>query len=99
MTPHRRTNAAAGLFAAEAVAAVVAAQVPAPNVDAHLNSYVSDLPQGVYDHGTTLSVVGANGRRILVRDDVDGVWIGGVLVTDGAVLTALAHLLDGMADR
>lgn len=79
--------------------AVLAVRRPEVEPDAHLNSYETGLTQGVYDHGAMLSVVGANGRRLLIRDDADGVYVGGVLITEPVVLAAVAGLLGRMTDR
>jgi hypothetical protein len=60
---------------------------------------------GVYPHGSGMvDAVGANGRRLLVRDDPDGVYIGGARFTTGqlddliAVLTAFAQRRHGRGE-
>lgn len=43
--------------------------------------------------GHTWSLVGDNGRRIIVREDADGLYVGGVLLDDPIVVIRLANLL------
>lgn len=45
----------------------------------------------------THSVVGTNGRRIIVREDADGLYVGGVLLADSGVVGDLAALLTTMS--
>lgn len=48
---------------------------------------------GVYPHsGRMVDVVGENGRRLLVRDDPDGIYVGGALLTNSQALKLAAHL-------
>lgn len=74
------------------------------DVHAALNTYeVSDRPQGITFGGTgrveVSEVVGANGRRLLLRDADDGIWIGGCLITDPFVLARLGAELTHAAER
>lgn len=60
------------------------------------HTYVSQGEPGVFAHGPTPSyaadVVGTNGRRLLVRDDADGVYVGGALLTNEIVLDLIDEL-------
>lgn len=54
--------------------------------------------QGLHreDHGTH-SLVGGNGRRIIVREDADGLYVGGVLLTSHSAVRDLSDLLSDLA--
>lgn len=69
--------------------------------DAQANSYQSGVPvpPGVYTQAALTSVVGANERRILVADMPEGVYVGGVLISDPGDLANLAGILAGLALR
>jgi hypothetical protein len=47
---------------------------------------------------TVAEVVGANGRRLLVADMTEGVYVGSVLVTSAADLLEFAELLRVFAE-
>lgn len=54
--------------------------------------------QGVHpEDERTHSVVGSNGRRIIVREDADGLYVGGVLITSHSAVRDLSDLLSGIA--
>lgn len=54
--------------------------------------------QGLHreDHGTH-SLAGSNGRRIIVREDADGLYVGGVLLTSASAVRDLSDLLSDLA--
>jgi hypothetical protein len=66
--------------------------------DTQCNSYETVRPQGFDLDGMTASYTGVNGRRILIREDADGVYVGGVLFGSAAELAEFARLLNAMAD-
>ena len=48
---------------------------------------------GVYPHGDRMvDVVGTNGRRLLVRDDPDGIYVGGAVLDTMSAIKLAAHL-------
>ena len=56
--------------------------------------------QGVHrEDERTHSVVGVNSRRIIVREDADGLYVGGVLLDDPIVVMRLADLLGAQGRR
>lgn len=64
------------------------------------NTYqAGSLVPGIHrEDERTHSVVGGNGRRIIVREDADGLYVGGVLI--GALdLRVLAGILHDLAER
>jgi hypothetical protein len=71
--------------------------------DMRANSYLTGRDPGVYNPnmvGVPVgTVVGANGRRLLVADMPEGVYVGGVLISDPADLDEFAGLLAGLALR
>lgn len=62
------------------------------------HTYVHQGEPGIYPHGNrdgrhfAVDAVGTNGRRLLVRDDPDGVYLGGAMFTDDDALKLAAHL-------
>jgi hypothetical protein len=60
------------------------------------HAYESAAAPGVRRIGVAYEVVGVNGRRLLVADSPEGVWVGSVLLGRGALLN-LADLLRGYA--
>jgi len=91
-------DAREGYFRADISAAIRAADHV--SADARENSYRTDLPPGVHDVITasvTSYVVGANGRRLLVAEMPEGVYVGGVLISDVDDLAEFAGLLAGLA--
>lgn len=67
-------------------------------IHAALNTYeTTDRAPGVYDDGGMRSVVGANRRRLIIKEQLGGVWIGGCKVESGDDLRKLAALLLAMA--
>lgn len=102
-------------LAAAVVGAAGAAQVIAPQaedmrslverLDVHeaLNTYEeSGLPAGAYEIDlNTRAIVGANGRRLIIRRDHEGLWIGGCLISqeahgDDGPVAYLTEILDGL---
>ncbi len=79
----------------------VRSAVAAMDVHAALNSYETPgTPEGAYEVDVaTMAVVGANGRRLIVRWQDEGVWIGGCLITDPAVAETLAVFVAREADE
>ncbi len=73
---------------------------------ANQHTYVHPGEPGIFLHGSAgldrtplcLDAVGTNGRRLLVRDDPDGVYIGGAMFTNDQVIKLAAHL-DLLVDR
>jgi hypothetical protein len=61
------------------------------------HAYQTSAAPGVRLAGVAHEVVGANGRRVLVANSPDGVWLGSVLLTDAGALLNLADLLRGYA--
>jgi len=65
---------------------------------AHQHTYVHQGEPGLFTHGNRngspigIDAVGTNGRRLLVRDDADGVYVGGAMFTDDQALQLAAHL-------
>lgn len=72
-----------------------AASAESLDVHAALNTYevAPDVPEGVAEEPSTLVIVGANHRRLIVRWTDEGVWVGGCLVTDEAVADRLAAFI------
>lgn len=68
-------------------------------LDRRFNSYETTREPGVVVEGAATSVTGANGRRILIRDDADGVYIGGVLITSRDDLAVLVSVLGELSHR
>jgi hypothetical protein len=66
--------------------------------DTQCNSYETTRVRGFDVDGMTTSYTGVNGRRILIREDADGVYVGGVLFGSSAELAEFARLLDTAAD-
>lgn len=66
-------------------------------MDALLNTYATGSQAGVWQTATGTDLVGANSRKIIVRDDPDGVYVGGVLVSSEADLRDFAAVLLSMA--
>lgn len=66
-------------------------------MDALLNTYATGGEAGVWQAGAGTELVGSNGRKILVRDDPDGVYVGGVLVSSTDDLRDFAAVLLSMA--
>lgn len=66
------------------------------------HTYVHQGDPGVYSHGPApgyaADVVGANGRRLLVRDDPDGIYVGGALLT-ADIAAEMGEVLIRMASR
>ena len=58
-----------------------------------INTYVDRRPEGLHSDLEGVSLTGANGRRIILRNDPDGLYFGGVLVTDKNTIRNLAHVL------
>jgi hypothetical protein len=60
------------------------------------HTYVHQGEPGVYSHGPTphyaADVVGTNGRRLLMRDDPDGLYVGGVLLTNELAIDLIDEL-------
>lgn len=75
-----------------------AAPAAALDVHAALNTYevAADVPPG-FDLPTPnmLLVIGANHRRLIVRKDAAGVWIGGCLISERFHLVRLVSWLGG----
>jgi hypothetical protein len=63
------------------------------------HAYHTTAPPGVRRVGWAYEVVGANGRRILVYEAPEGVYVGSVLVNTARDLLALADLLTEVAGR
>jgi hypothetical protein len=61
------------------------------------HAYQSTAAPGVRRVGIVHEVVGVNGRRVLVAETPDGLWVGSVLLTDRGALLNLADLLRGYA--
>jgi hypothetical protein len=81
-------------IAAAVVGAAGAAQVVGPEmpigIEQHLNTYADKRAEGLYAEGDRqASLVGADHRRIIVRDAAEGLYVGGVRITDEAVATGL----------
>lgn len=59
------------------------------------NTYVTTEPQGAYGNGhpAQQDIVGANGRRLILRWTDEGVYVGGCLITDQAVAESLARFI------
>lgn len=86
-------------------------RVEAPNgrhdsdCQAFQHTYVADQGEpGVYRHGPGdprqfADAVGSNGRRLLVRQEADGVYVGGALFTWADTLKLAALLHDLAADH
>jgi hypothetical protein len=70
------------------------------DIHAALNTYESpDRPAGFTAPAPgQAEVVGANGRRLLVRRMPEGLWIGGCLISDPVVLADLASFVSYEAD-
>jgi hypothetical protein len=71
------------------------------DLDLHmaLNTYESPgVPPTVVAVPMGLDVVGANNRRLLVRQFDEGVWIGGCLISDRGDLEMLVSYLSSRAD-
>lgn len=71
------------------------------DLDLHmaLNTYESPgVPPTVVAVPMGLDVVGANNRRLLVRQFDEGVWIGGCLISDRGHLEMLISYLSSRAD-
>lgn len=66
-------------------------------MDALLNTYATGTAPGVWHTATGADLVGSNGRKLIVRDDPDGVYVGGVLVSSADDLRDFAAVLLGMA--
>lgn len=76
--------------------AQTAASVAALDVHAALNTYevASGVPEQIAHPGPEMiSVIGANRRRLIVRRDADGLWVGGCLITDREVAEGLAAFI------
>lgn len=76
--------------------AVARASFAALDVHAALNTYevASGVPEQIAHPGPeTISVIGANRRRLIVRRDADGLWVGGCLITDREVAEGLAAFI------
>lgn len=69
------------------------------------HTYVSPGVPGVYPHGDrhgrhfAADAVGVNGRRLLVRDDPDGVYVGGALFTTEDAYRLAAFILETTVRR
>lgn len=59
------------------------------------HTYQTDLPQGAYGNGhpAQQDIVGANGRRLILRWVPEGVYVGGCLITDREVAASLARFI------
>jgi len=71
------------------------------DLDLHmaLNTYESPgVPPAVVAVPMGLDVVGANNRRLLVRQFDEGVWIGGCLISDRGNMEMLISYLSSRAD-
>lgn len=68
-------------------------------MDALLNTYATGSAPGVWLSAAGMDLVGENKRKILIRDDPGGVYVGGVLVTDPADLRDFAQALMDMAQE
>lgn len=62
-----------------------------------LNTYATGTEAGVWTGRAGVELVGVNGRKLIVRDDPDGVYVGGVLVTCVTDLRDFAAVLLSMA--
>lgn len=77
------------------------AAIPAPDVaDEVVNqqaehTYRADLPEGAYGNGhpAQQDIVGANGRRLILRWVPEGVYVGGCLITDREVAESLVRFI------
>lgn len=92
--PHVSRNAGLMQIAAAVVGAAAAAQVIKPADGAHEHTYeTAELPGAYVTHPDQLDIVGANGRRLILRWVDDGVYVGGCLITDPGVADKLATMV------
>lgn len=72
----------------------------AMEIHAALNTYevAGTPPLAQHADPRTFVVVGANSRRLIARWNVDGVWIGGCLITDREHAEALARFITRESD-
>lgn len=62
-----------------------------------LNTYATGTAPGIWHTATGCDAVGSNGRKLIVRDDPDGVYVGGCQISSPDDLRDLAAILLGMA--
>jgi hypothetical protein len=70
--------------------------------DAHENSYLTKQPPGVLSIGgpdMVGVVTGSNGRRLLVADMPEGVYVGGALISDFRDMAAFGNLMHKLAAK
>lgn len=96
--------AGAVVGSAAAVQVVMQDECPSPEGGKCMHPLTSEQNENTYsavglwpgvwvEDERTHSVVGTNGRRILVREDADGLYVGGVLLATAEAVSDLAMLL------
>lgn len=81
--------------AAAVIGSAAAAQVvdPVMTGQAATHTYETSAVPGATETPHQLDVVGANGRRLIMRWVPEGVWVGGCLITDQDVAGKLAAFI------
>lgn len=88
--------AAAVVGTAAAARAIPVADVAGEVVNQQAeHTYQTDLPQGAYGNGhpAQQDIIGANGRRLILRWVPEGVYVGGCLIADPEVADSLARFI------
>lgn len=81
--------------------AVTAAVVSsaARTVEQQLNTYADHRPEGLHADPAGPAYVGANGRRLMLRETPEGLYLGGALIADAEQALRLTSAIERWATR